>query len=65
MNGIERIWLARCGQSHYSSLISFLMSARKTMNGYDNDGKSAFWLSVGVVQNPLGEEKQVKKHRLL
>ena len=35
------------------------------MNGYDNDGKSAFWLSGGVVQNPLGEEKQVKKHRPL
>ena len=33
MNGIERIWLARCEQSHYFSLISFLISARTTKNG--------------------------------
>ena len=42
VNGIERIWLARCEQNHYFSLISFLISARTTKNGDDNDGKSAF-----------------------
>ena len=42
VNGIERIWLARCGQNHYFSLISFLICGRKTKNDDDNDGKRAF-----------------------
>ena len=41
VNGIERIWLARCEQNHYFSLISFLICGRKAKNGDDNDGKSA------------------------
>ena len=48
VNGIERIWLARCEQNHYFSLISFLMSARTTKNGTDND----FGFLEGLGQNP-------------